>query len=160
MGMMKGILESKAPGAVILIRLMVGAVFVSEGIQKFLSPADLGGGRFARIGFEHPDLVASTVGACEIAFGSLILAGLLTRLAAIPLALIMVVAIVSTKIPILLGEGILGFQLRKLDQYGFWSMAHESRTDWAMLLGSLFLIVAGGGRWSLDARIASRIHDD
>jgi putative oxidoreductase len=153
---MRRIIDSNAPAAVILIRLMVGAVFVSEGVQKFLYPAELGAGRFERIGFGSPELTALGVGVAEILFGALVLVGLYTRPAAAALALIMIGAIVSTKIPILLGEGILGFQLRKLDHYGFWSMAHEARTDWAMLLGSLFLTVVGAGRWSFDARLAKR----
>ncbi|MFN2240013.1 MAG: DoxX family protein [Thermoanaerobaculia bacterium] len=153
---MPRIIDSNAPAAVILIRLMIGAVFVSEGIQKFLYPAELGSGRFERIGFGNPELTTLGVGAAEILFGALVLVGLYTRAAAVPLALIMIGAIVSTKIPILLGESYFGFQLRKLDHYGFWSMAHEARTDWAMLLGSLFLIAVGAGKWSLDARLASR----
>lgn len=153
---MRRIIDSNAPAAVILIRLMVGAVFILEGIQKFLYPGDLGSGRFERIGFGNPELTALGIGGAEILFGALVLLGLYTRVAAVPLALIMIGAIVSTKIPILLGESILGFPLRKLDHYGFWSMAHEARTDWAMLLGSLFLIAVGAGRWSLDSRLGSR----
>jgi uncharacterized membrane protein YphA (DoxX/SURF4 family) len=63
----------------------------------------------------------------------------------------MTVAILSTKIPILLGYGFWGFSLRKLDHYGFWAMAHESRTDVSMLLGAVFLLIVGAGPWSLDA---------
>jgi uncharacterized membrane protein YphA (DoxX/SURF4 family) len=88
--------------------------------------------------------------------GTLILLGLLTRLAAMPLLIDMLVAILSTKIPILLGHGFWGFSLRTLPYYGFWGMAHEARTDWSMLLGSLFLLIVGAGRWSVDARIADR----
>jgi uncharacterized membrane protein YphA (DoxX/SURF4 family) len=33
-------------------------------------------------------------------------------------------------------------------------MAHEARTDYAMLLGSLFLLVVGGGALSADARLS------
>jgi putative oxidoreductase len=79
--------------------------------------------------------------------------GLLTRLAVIPLIIDMLVAILSTKIPILLGHGFWGFSLRNLPYYGFWGMAHEARTDFAMLLGSIFLLIAGAGAWSLDARL-------
>jgi len=86
----------------------------------------------------------------------LLLAGLATRLAAVPLIINMVVAIVSTKIPILLGYGFWGFSLRQLSSYGFWSMAHEARTDFAMLLGSIFLLIAGAGPWSLDGEIERR----
>lgn len=135
-------LQTQAPAAVILIRLLVGGVFLSEGLQKFLLPAVRGAGRFASIGLPSPELLGPLVGACEIGCGILILLGLLTRLAALPLIIIMLVALVSTKLPILLTEG-------------FWQAAHASRTDFAMLLGSVFLLIVGAGPWSIDARLAS-----
>jgi len=138
------------PTAAILIRIAVGCVFLSEGIQKFLYPASRGAGRFERMGYESAELLAPFVGAFEVLCGALILTGLLTRLAAIPIIAIMLTAIVTTKIPILLGADFLGFKVRELSQYGFWSMAHESRTDFSMLLGAIFLLWAGAGRWSLD----------
>ena len=149
--MFRRMMETEAPASVWLIRLTVGAVFLSEGIQKFLYPAARGVGRFEGIGIPAPEILAPFVAVFEIACGILILVGLLTRLAAIPTTVIMIVAIVSTKIPILLGHGYWGFNVRELSQYGFWSMAHAARTDFAMLLGSLFLIVVGAGRWSLDS---------
>jgi putative oxidoreductase len=85
----------------------------------------------------------------------LIILGLLTRLAAIPLIVIMIVAIVSTKVPILLGHDFWVFHVPKLPRYGFWSMAHEARTDLCMLLGSLYLLIEGGGQWSLDALVSN-----
>ena len=132
---------TSAPAAVILVRLMVGAVFLSEGIQKFLFPAEVGAGRFAKIGFESPEVVAQFVSCFEIACGTLVLLGILTRLAAIPLIVIMLTAITTTKIPILMEQG-------------FWKMAHESRTDWSMLLGSIFLLIVGAGPWSIDALLS------
>ena len=152
------ILSTNAPAATVLIRLLVGAVFVSEGIQKFLYPEALGPGRFEAIGFVAPELWATLVGSVEIIAGALVLVGFLTRPAALALATIMVVAIVTTKIPILLGRDLGPFSVRSLDTYGFWSMAHEARTDWAMLLGSLFLVVVGAGARSVDARITGQIH--
>ncbi len=140
----------------ILIRVMVGVVFVLEGIQKFLYPDDLGIGRFTKIGLPAPEVLAPLVGATEVTAGTLVLFGFLTRGAASALATIMIVAILSTKVPILLGEEFLGFSLRKQDRYGFLSMAHEMRTDWSMLLGSIYLIIAGAGRWSIDNLINSR----
>jgi uncharacterized membrane protein YphA (DoxX/SURF4 family) len=134
---------TRAPAAVVLIRVMVGAVFLSEGIQKFLIPEEVGAGRFAKIGLPSPELLASLVGGFEIVCGALILAGLFTRLAAIPLLVIMGVAIYSTKIPILLKSG-------------FWKMAHDSRTDFSMTLGALFLLIVGAGAWSLDAWLQKR----
>lgn len=148
-------IDTTAPRAVILIRILVGWVFLSEGIQKFLYPAENGAGRFARIGIPSPDVMGPFVGVVEILCGALVLIGLLTRLAAIPLLIDMLVAIVSTKIPILLGHGFWGFSLRNLPYYGFWGMFHEARTDFAMLLGSIFLLIVGGGLWSIDARLSS-----
>lgn len=121
---------------------MVGVVFLSEGIQKFVFPANRGAGRFEKIGLPSPEFLSAFVGAFEITCGALIFIGFLTRLASIPTLVIMIVAIASTKIEILVNSG-------------FWTMAHESRTDWAMLLGSLFLIIKGGGRWSLDKRLST-----
>jgi putative oxidoreductase len=142
---MKWLYSTTAPAAVFLIRLMVGAVFVSEGIQKLLFPADVGAGRFAKIGIPSPEFVAPFVGCFEIACGTLVLLGLLTRVAVIPLIIVMLTAIATTKVPILMNDG-------------FWKMAHEGRTDWSMLLGLSFLLVVGAGRWSLDARMSSGIN--
>jgi len=130
-------MNNKLSSAIILIRLTVGAVFLSEGIQKFLFPVELGVGRFIEIGIPIPEFFAPFVGLIEILCGSLILIGWLTRLAAIPLIIDMIVAIYSTKIPILIEKGI-------------WKMAHEARTDWSMLLGSIFLLIVGAGKFSID----------
>jgi putative oxidoreductase len=152
---LRRLMTTTAPASLILIRIAVGGVFLSEGIQKFLFPNELGVGRFIKIGIPAPEVMGPFVGIVETVCGSLIILGLLTRLAAIPLIIDMCVALVSTKLPILLGHGFWRFSLGKLSSYGFWSMAHEARTDFAMLLGSVFLLIAGAGAWSLDARLAS-----
>jgi uncharacterized membrane protein YphA (DoxX/SURF4 family) len=141
--MFKKLIATRAHAAVILIRLLVGAVFLSEGIQKFLYPEELGAGRFIKIGIPSPAVMAPFVGVVEIIGGALILAGLLTRLAAIALIIDMLVAISTTKIPM-------------LTKGGFWAMAHEARTDYSMLLGSIFLLIVGAGAWSMDARMTAR----
>lgn len=148
------ILATRAPDATLLIRLMVGAVFLSEGIQKFLYPDELGSGRFTKIGIPFSEFAGPFVGVVETVCGALLLLGLFTRPAALLLAINMLVAIITTKIPILLGHDLGPFQVRDLDMYGFWSMAHEIRTDYAMLLGSLFLLIVGAGAWSADARLS------
>ncbi|HEY7195183.1 MAG TPA: DoxX family protein [Gemmatimonadales bacterium] len=134
-----------APKTVVLIRLLVGVVFLSEGIQKFLFPEALGVGRFTTIGIPAPHVLAPFVGVVEVACGTLLLVGLLTRLAAVPLVIDMLVAIATTKLPILASRG-------------FWAMLHEARVDWSMLLGSLFLLLVGSGPWSLDAWLFRRLH--
>jgi uncharacterized membrane protein YphA (DoxX/SURF4 family) len=130
---------------------MVGPVFLFEGLQKFIYPALRGAGRFEGIGFPAAEFFGYFVGSVEIVCGALIAAGLFTRLAAIPTAVIMVVAIITTKIPVLLGHGFGPFGVRDAPNYVFLSMAHELRTDWAMLLGSIILILGGSGLWSFDA---------
>jgi putative oxidoreductase len=129
--------RSHAPRATILVRVIVGGVFLTEGIQKFLFAGELGVGRFTKIGIPFPEVMAPFVGVVEIVGGLLLLVGLLTRLATIPLIIDMLVAIESTKIPILVKDGP-------------WKMIHESRVDGSMLLGSIFLLVVGAGAWSLD----------
>jgi uncharacterized membrane protein YphA (DoxX/SURF4 family) len=133
-------LPSSAPRATILVRILVGWVFLSEGIQKFLFPAALGAGRFAKIGIPDPQFFGPFVGVVEIVCGGLLILGLLTRVAAIPLLIDITVAILTTKIPM-------------LEKSGFWATMHEARTDICMWLGSLFLLIVGAGPWSLDARI-------
>ncbi len=129
-----------APEATIFIRLMVGGVFLAEGIQKFLFPTALGVGRFMKIGIPAPEIMAPFVGGVEIVCGILLLLGLLTKLATIALLIDITVAILSTKVPILLKSG-------------FWSMIHEARTDFSMLLGLIFLLIVGAGGWSMDAKL-------
>ena len=122
---------------VFLIRLMVGGVFLTEGIQKFLFVEALGVGRFMKIGIPAPQIMAPFVGGVEILFGALILLGLFTRPATIPLLINILVAIATTKIPMLL-------------ENGFWKAAHESRVDASMVLGLTAILLVGAGRWSLD----------
>ena len=135
--MFQKIVATDNSSSTIIIRLMVGTVFLSEGIQKFLFAEKLGSGRFLKIGLPNPDFLGPFVGSFEIACGILVLIGLFTRLSVIPLIIIMLVAMATTKTQLYIDNG-------------FWSMLHSSRTDWAMLLGSLFLFIKGGGRWSLD----------
>jgi putative oxidoreductase len=139
MNFIKRLNETNAPASVIIIRLMVGLVFLSEGIQKFINPAEVGAGRFAKIGLPNPEFLAPFVGAFEIICGGLIVLGLLTRIAVLPLLIVILTAISTTKLPMLFDKG-------------FWAMAHEARTDYAMLLGLIFLLIVGAGAWSIDAR--------
>jgi putative oxidoreductase len=130
-------MHTDGSGPVILIRLMVGVVFLSEGMQKFLFPALRGAGRFELIGLPCPEFLGTFVAIFEILCGLLVLMGLFTRIASIPLIVIMIVALLTTKLEILTNDG-------------FWNMMHAARTDWAMLLGSVFLLFRGGGGWSID----------
>jgi uncharacterized membrane protein YphA (DoxX/SURF4 family) len=136
----KKILGADGQAANLLIRLLVGGVFFLEGIKKFLFPEQWGVGRFTRIGIPAPSTLAPFVGVVEIVCGFLLLLGLLTRLASIPLIIDMCVAIATTKLPILL-------------KHGFWPMEAEARTDYSMLLGLVFLLIAGAGPLSADGQL-------
>jgi putative oxidoreductase len=129
--------------SIFLIRLAVGLIFFTQGILKFTDPA-MGVNRFTRIGFPHPAFTAHFAGTFEIVCGLLVLVGLWTRAAAIPLLIVILVAIATTKIP----------ELSRANQ-GFWFMVSDARADFAMLCSLLFLIVAGGGLLSLGGRAKS-----
>lgn len=143
----------KLPGAIlftvndyrsVIPRLVVGLVFLSEGIQKFLFPETVGAGRFAQIGFSNPGFTAEFVAVFEITCGILVVTGFVTRIAVIPLFIVIMTAIIRTKIPILLDKG-------------FWPMAHEARTDFAMTMLIIFLFIYGAGKGSVDEYLSSRL---
>jgi len=130
---------NRAKKAILFIRILVGWVFLSEGIQKFLFPEALGVGRFAKIGIPLPQLMAPFIGVTEIICGALLIVGLFTRLACVPLLIDICVALYLTKIV-------------TFTKNGFWDTLHEARTDVSMLLGLVFLLIVGGGTLALDAR--------
>jgi uncharacterized membrane protein YphA (DoxX/SURF4 family) len=134
-------LSTRAPRATILIRFAVGLIFFTQGILKFTDPA-WGVLRFTRIGFPIPGFTAHFVGTFEIVCGFLVTIGLLTRLSSIPLLIINLTAIATTKIPELVRPG-----------QGFWFMVSDARTDFAMLMGIVFLLCVGAGRWSTDVML-------
>ena len=145
-------LATTAPAAVVWIRLAVALVFLGEGIQKFLFPAALGAGCFAKIGIPAPATLGPFIGFVEIAGGALVLIGLFTRFAALFLLADMTVAILSTKLPILIGRGYWRFAA-PAGRTGLWAMLHEARTDLSMWLACLFLLLVGAGSRSADARL-------
>ncbi len=132
--------SARGPASIVLIRLAVGPIFLSQGILKFIDP-NMGAVRFARIGFPHPYFTAHFVGTFEIVCGFLVLLGLWTRAAALPLLIVISTAIATTKVP----------ELFRTTQ-GFWYMVSDARTDFAMFCSLVFLILMGSGAWSLDAR--------
>jgi putative oxidoreductase len=138
-----------APRSILLMRLMAGGVFLSEGILKFVY-TNQGVGRFTKIGIPAPELTATFVGGLEIVGGILLIAGLFTRIIAIPFIIEMVVAILTTKISLYLGRSPLPLP-PALPKVGFWAVMHETRSDYAQIVTSIFLLVVGPGPWSLDA---------
>jgi putative oxidoreductase len=143
MTLLHRIVHTDAPRATLVVRLLVGCVFLSEGIQKFLFPQALGVGRFIKIGIPAPQFFAPFVGAVEIIAGAMLIVGLLTRLASIVLMIDITVAILTTK-------------LTMLTKSGFWTTAHEARVDFCMLLGTIFLLIVGAGPLSVDNTLDRR----
>ena len=135
------------PAGIALIRLAVGLIFLTQGILKYTDPK-MGVVRFTRIGFPHPYFTAHFVGAFEMVCGALVLVGLVTRVAAVPLLIVISTAIATTKIPELFRPA-----------QGFWFMVSDARTDFAMFCALIFLIWMGGGAWSVDAKRSSDAHE-
>jgi putative oxidoreductase len=142
------------PRATVLLRLMAGTVFLWEGLMKFVFP-NQGVGRFTKLGFPAPHFTATADAWLEIVGGSLLLAGFLTRLIAVPFIIEMLVAMASTKIPLYLGTSPLPLPPVP-PQIGFWAVLHEIRSEYAQLLTVAFLLFAGPGPWSIDALLARR----
>jgi putative oxidoreductase len=138
-----------APRSTLIMRVMAGGVFLSEGILKFVY-TNQGVGRFTKLGIPAPELTATFVGSLEIVGGILLIAGLFTRIIAVPFIIEMVVAILTTKISLYLGTSPLPLP-SALPKVGFWAVMHETRSDYAQILTSIFLLVVGPGPWSLDA---------
>ena len=137
--------------ATLLVRLAAGSVFVSSGLIKFLFE-NQGPGRFAKIGLPSPTELAYWVGTVEIVCGTLLLVGLVVRIAAMPLIVDMAVAIVATKLPLLFGPG--PEPVGAMPKVGFWAFAYQARLDFTMLASCIFLVAAGAGFWSLDALLS------
>jgi uncharacterized membrane protein YphA (DoxX/SURF4 family) len=140
MKMKRIVLQTSDVPYLILIRLMTGLVFLSEGIQKFLFEDALGTGRFIKIGIPDPEFFAPFVGAVEIIAGILLIVGLFTRIGALLLLINISVAIITTKFPML--------------HNSFWTFAHEARTDYCMFIGTIILLIYGGGKWSIDKQMS------
>src|SRR5260221_1816292 len=140
-----------APPATVLLRLMAGGVFLWEGILKFVF-ANQGVGRFTKLGIPAPELTANFIGILEIVGGLLIIAGLLTRLIAVPFIIEMIVAMLSTKISLYLGTSPLPLPPVP-PQIGIWAVLHEIRSEYAQLMTVAFLLIAGPGPLSVDAEL-------
>ena len=142
------------PKSTLLLRVMAGGVFFWEGLLKFFY-ANQGVGRFTKLGIPFPHFAAAFIGGLEIVGGLLLLAGVTTRLIAIPFVAEMIVAILSTKISLYLGTSPLPLPPAP-PQVGFWAVLHEIRSEYAQMLTVMFLMVNGPGEWSLDAVLPRR----
>lgn len=147
MVMWEKITATDSRSTTILIRFMVGFIFFSEGFQKFLFPHVRGAGRFEEMGIPTPEFLSYFVATFEVICGAMILLGLLTRLAAVPIIFIMLVVIILTRLPTLVYEN-------------FWVMMYISKIDFAMLIGAIYLFIEGSGRWSVDQKLFFRQSSD
>ncbi len=138
--------SSRASGAIVLIRVYVGLIFIGEGVLKFVRPDALGPGRFIKAGIPAGAFFANFDGLLEIGCGLLILVGLATRLATLPMIADMLGALAITKVPLLWGDAALYPK-----EGGFWDFFHEGRLEVAMLCGCVYLLIAGAGTLSVDA---------
>lgn len=128
----------------ILIRVMVGLVFLTEGILKFVRPEELGAGRFAAIGLPFPQFLAPAVGGIEIGAGAALILNFYAGEAALALLVIILAALVTTKLPILLGHSLGPFTLSKVAHTGWFGFFHEARTDFCMLIGTVVILIESG----------------
>jgi putative oxidoreductase len=132
------------PASILLIRLAVGLIFLSQGILKFIDPAT-GLLRFTKIGFTPASFTAHFVATLAILSGVLVLLGLATRPATIPLPAVISIAMVTTKIP----------EFFRPTQGGWYSVS-DARADFAMPCSLIFLLATGGGSLDIEARFAGQ----
>jgi len=131
----------------LLIRVIVAVVFLTEGVLKLVYPGEYGAGRFAHIGIMAPRVMGPLVGVVEIVAGAAVLANFYAGDAALFLLAVILAAIVTTKISILLGRPLGPFALQKnVSRYGVFGFLHEARTDLAMLFCLVAIVVDSGVR--------------
>ncbi|MEI1279330.1 DoxX family protein [Leptospira venezuelensis] len=138
----------------LIIRILVGGVFIWEGIIKFLF-VNQGIGRFTKLGFSHPEMTASFIGGLEILGGAMLILGILTKPLSFVFIIQMLVAMYLTKLPLLFETSpLLPPQAPPI--FGFWAVLHEIRSEYSQALGCLFLYLSGPGRFSLDSILMKR----
>jgi len=140
---------TSGPRATIALRAMAGAVFFWEGLLKF-AYANQGVGRFTKLGMPMPEVLAPAIAVLEIGGGLLLVSGLGTRLISVPFIIEMIVAMLSTKIPLYLGTSPLPAPPSP-PVMGAWAVLHEIRSEYAQIMTCIYLLIAGPGPWSLDA---------
>ena len=123
----------------LILRLVVGAVFIAHGAQK-LFVYGIGGatGAFGQMGVPMPAVTAPLVAFVEFFGGIAIVLGLLTRLAALGVAMVMLGVLLLVKL-----------------NAGFFA-PNGFEFELTLLGGALALALAGPGDWSIDRRIAAR----
>ncbi len=121
-----------------VLRVVVGLVFVAHGWRKVMVGFDQVSEAFAGYGIPAPVVAAVLATLAELMGGAFVLIGLKTRLAAIPPAIVMVVAIVAVHLR-------HGFFLPKGYEYTL-----------VLLAALVTLILAGPGLFSVDGALRRR----
>jgi putative oxidoreductase len=143
-----------APNSVLLLRFLVGSIFFWEGVLKFVY-TNQGVGRFTKLGLPFPEFSADVIAGFEIIGGIFIILGLFSRITSLAFAGEMLVAIWMTKV--VLFSGISPLPLPQVPpKIGGWAFLHEVRTDYALLVLSLFIAWEGPGKKSLDYKLKHR----
>src|SRR5215204_2711788 len=120
-----------------VVRLTAGVVLIVVSLSKFTRHESLVDS-FERYGVPWPDASVYLAGTIELCGGVLLLLGLVTRLAALAVAGNMVVALAT--------GGRVDVDL------------YHVGLGTVLLVAALFLVWAGGGPWSVDARLLRRAH--
>ncbi len=131
--------DSRHDVALAALRVAIGGIFAAHGAQKlFVYGIEGVSGAFGGMGIPMPGITGPLTGVVELAAGLALVVGLMTRLAGLGLAVIMLGAISFVHI-----------------KAGFWA-PNGVEFPLALLAGATTLALPGAGRYSLDAVRASR----
>jgi putative oxidoreductase len=133
------------------LRLIVGFGFIEHGYAKLARGWESFAGILHAIGMPFADLLALTTIAIEIFGGLLILLGAFIPLAAIPMTIVLLVAIVTVHFPI----GFSSIKLQSYDATGAHFGPPGYETDLLYLAALVALCIAGAGPLSLDRKLAA-----
>lgn len=151
------VFETETSASTTLIRCVSGIIAAIGGVQTFLFPQMRSDSRFAEIGFPAPRTIATCAGIVWIEVGVLIVLGVVIRNAVLALVIAFIVTITSTKIPVLFTYGYWLFTPEGSSYNALWGFLSAWRTDFAMLLGSVYVLIVGAGAWSLDASLQNQL---
>jgi putative oxidoreductase len=140
--MLDGLIGTHHSFAALVLRLIVGYIFVSHGHQK-LFKKDFGPKGFAgflkNLNIPFPLFFSYVTGTVEFFGGVLLILGLLTRLDALLIAIVLIVAMWKVKFK----TGLLTKVME-----GGWAGGYE--LDLALFAVAIVLLISGGGTFSLD----------
>lgn len=125
-----------APLASLLLRVVVGVIFLVHGWQKLQGGVPGTAGFLATLGFPAPEFFAVLLIAAEVIGGALLIIGLYTHWAAKILSIVALVALVTVHLSKGFAVTTGGYEYILL-----------------ILAATLSVMAMGGGRWSVDAHL-------